>query len=323
MRRALALIPIALLAAVLVAGPRPARAGEAPPLAVGYVTKSATNQGWVLIKRGARDAADEARVRLIVGGPSAQGALAGQIDAIGRVIAEGAKVVALAPVDSAGVVPIVRRAVAAGTPFVTVDTAVDDPASARSHVATDNLAAARAQAEWVAGAIGDADEVILVDGGLAQSTGRDRRQGFLDRLGELKPHAVVHEVYTDWGSDEARTGVEREMRAHPGVAAIANAWDDGTLGAVAALQSLKVPKGRVRVVGFDGAPNALTLLKAGWVHADVAQMLYRQGYEGIKAAVAVARGEAVPARVDTGFAVVTAENLDRFVADNKLAEFMY
>src|SRR5215212_6349676 len=127
MRRALALIPITLLAAVLGAGPpRPARAEEAPPLAVGYVTKSATNQGWVLINRGARDAADEARVRLIVGGPSAQGALAGQIDAIGRVIAGGAKVVALAPVVSAGVVPIVRRASAAGTPFVTVDTAVDD-----------------------------------------------------------------------------------------------------------------------------------------------------------------------------------------------------
>jgi ribose transport system substrate-binding protein len=65
------------------------------------------------------------------------------------------------------------------------------------------------------------------------------------------------------------------------------------------------------------------LLKAGWVHADVGQMLYRQGYEGIKTAVAVARGEAVPPRVDTGFEVVTAENLDRFVADNKLAEFMY
>jgi ABC-type sugar transport system substrate-binding protein len=37
----------------------------------------------------------------------------------------------------------------------------------------------------------------------------------------------------------------------------------------------------------------------------------------------VARGETVPARVDTGFEVVTAANLDRFVAENKLAEFMY
>jgi ribose transport system substrate-binding protein len=113
------------------------------------------------------------------------------------------------------------------------------------------------------------------------------------------------------------------MRAHPKVTAIANAWDDGTLSTVAALQSLQVPKGQVRVIGFDGAPNALMLLKAGWVHADVGQMLYRQGYEGIKTAVAMARGETVPARVNTGFEVVTAENLDRFVADNKLTEFMY
>lgn len=321
MKRALALIPIALTATLLVAGPRSTRA-EAP-LVVGYVTKSATNQGWVLINRGAQDAANEAQVTLLVGGPSAQGALAGQIDAIGRVIAEGAKVVALAPIDSAGVVPIVRRASAGGTPFVAVDTAIDDPALAKSYVATDNLAAARAQAEWVANTIGDADEVILVNGSLAQSTGRDRRQGFLDRLKELKPQAMVHEVRTEWNAEEARAGVERAMRAHPKVTAIVNAWDDGTLGTVAALQSLNVPKGQVRVIGFDGAPNALLLLKAGWVHADVAQMLYRQGYEGIRAAVAVARGEAVPPRIDTGFEVVTAENLDRFVVDNKLAEFIY
>ena len=76
--------------------------------------------------------------------------------------------------------------------------------------------------------------MILVNGSLSQSTGRDRRQGFLDRLQELKPNVVVHEVQTDWTSEEARAGVARELRAHPKVTAIANAWDDGTLGAVAA-----------------------------------------------------------------------------------------
>ena len=51
-------------------------------------------------------------------------------------------------------------------------------------------------------------------------------------------------------------------------------------------------------------------------------MLYRQGYDGVKAAIAAAKGESVPARIDTGYQVVTAENLDIFSADNKLSEFM-
>jgi ribose transport system substrate-binding protein len=44
-------------------------------------------------------------------------------------------------------------------------------------------------------------------------------------------------------------------------------------------------------------------------------MLYREGYEGVKIAIAAARGEPVPARIDTGHQVVTSENLDRFIAE--------
>ncbi len=291
------------------------------PLAIGYVTKSATNQGWVLINKGAADAARDGHVRLIVGGPSSQGELAGQIDAIRRVIAEGAKAVALAPINSAGVVPVVKQASAKGIPFIAVDTSIGDEA-AKSYVATDNVAAARAQAEWAAANLGDIAEVILVNGSLSQSTGRDRRQGFLDRLQQLKPKVVVHEVFTDWTSAQARAGVAQELRAHPKTAMIANAWDDGTLGAVAALRSLGYGKGKVQVVGFDAAPNALKLLKGGWIQADVGQMLYREGYVGVQTAISAAKGETVPARIDTGFQVVTSGNVDRFVVDNKLADFM-
>ncbi len=307
-------------AAVLAGFAAPAVAADAP-LAIGYVTKSATNQGWVLINSGATDAAREAGVKLVVAGPSAQGALASQIEAIERVVAQGVKAVAVAPVDSAGITPVVARLSAKGVPFVAIDTAIDG-GLAKSYVATNNLAAAAAQAEWVAGQIGVSDEIILVDGNLAQSTGRERRQGFLDRLKELKPGAVVIEVHTSWNFDEARTGVEAALRAHPKVTLIANAWDDGTLGAVAALRTRGYQKGRVRIIGFDGAPNALALLRDGWIQADVAQMLYREGYEGVKTAIAAAKGQAVPPRVDTGHAVVTAATLDQFVAENKLARFM-
>ena len=292
-----------------------------PPLAIGYVTKSATNQGWTLINSGAADAARDGGVQLIIGGPSAQGELAGQIDAIERVARRGAKVIAVAPVDSGGITPVVRRVTAEGIPFVAVDTNIDGNL-AKSYVATDNLVAAAAQAEWAAGQVGDTDQIILVDGSLTESTGRDRRQGFLDRIKQLKPKVTVIEVHTSWMFDQAQTGIEAAMRAHPKVTLIANAWDDGTLGAVAAMRALGYQKGRMRIIGFDGAPNALALLRDGWIQADVAQMLYREGYEGIKAAIAVARGDAVPARIDTGYTLVTSGTLDHFISEAKLAQWM-
>src|SRR5437868_5184094 len=101
----------------------PARADA--PLVIGYVTKSASNQGWMLINKGAQDAAGDAGAQLIVAGPSSQGVLAGQIYAIERVISQGAKAVAIAPVDSTGVSAIVRREDARGVPFVAIDTAIE------------------------------------------------------------------------------------------------------------------------------------------------------------------------------------------------------
>ena len=320
MRHLRTLILAALLAASLAAVPLLVLRAD-PPLVIGYVTKSAPNQGWTLINKGAEDAAADAGVRLIVAGPTAQGALASQIYAIERVINDGAKAIAIAPVSSTGIGPIVQRASAKGVPFVAVDTAMDD-APVKSYVGTDNLAAARAQAEWLAAAIGETDRVILVNGNLSQSTGRDRRQGFLGRLQELKPRVTVIEVQTDWTLEDAQSGVTRELRAHPDVTAIANAWDDGTIGAVAALRTLQYPKGKVRVVGFDGAPNALALLRDGWIQADIGQMLYREGYEGVKAAIAAAKGESVPPRIDTGYQVITSGNLGAFIADAKVSGFM-
>jgi ABC-type sugar transport system substrate-binding protein len=306
---------VALSAAVA----HPAAADEM--LTVGYVTKSATNQGWSIINKGAQDAARDEKVKLIQTGPATYGALEDQVNAINYVMSQGVKAIAMAPVDTVGVVPAVRRAISAGIKVVAVDTDVQG-VEVSSYVATNNRTAAAAQADWVASQIADDAQIVLVNGSQLQSTGRDRREGFLDRLKQLKPGVTVFEVNTSWTFDEARNGVVQTLGQHPSVSAIVNAWDDGTLGTVAALRFLGTPKGAIKVVGFDGAPNALALIRSGWVQADVAQMLYREGYVVVKTAIAAARGETVRRRIDTGHVLVTDANLESFIAENNLKSFM-
>jgi ribose transport system substrate-binding protein len=86
---------------------------------------------------------------------------------------------------------------------------------------------------------------------------------------------------------------------------VANAWDGGTMGAKAAMENLGLSAGDIKLVGFDGATDAIEAMDKGWVHADTAQMLYQMGYQGIKAAAAAAQGKAVSPRIDTGFFLVT------------------
>jgi len=95
------------------------------------------------------------------------------------------------------------------------------------------------------------------------------------------------------------------LNKHSDVKMVVNAWDGGTMGAKAALENLGYGAGDVKLVGFDGATDAIVAMDEGWVHVDTAQMLYKMGYEGIKTAVAAAKGNTVSKRIDTGTFLVT------------------
>ena len=271
---------------------------------IGYITKSATNAGWMMINQGAEDAAAEEGVKLVSVGPAFQGDLSSQLEVFENLVAQGAKAIGIAPVDSAGVAPAVTDAMSSGIPIIAIDTGVSG-ADVTSFVATDNYAVAKVQGAIAATLVNDGDTVIYVTGNQAQSTGQERRNGFIEAFSAARPGSKILEVPTEWNSQQAQEGVEAVINSNSDVKMVVNAWDGGTMGAKAALENLGYSAGDVKLVGFDGASDAIAAMDEGWVHADTAQMLYQMGYQGIKAAAAAARGETVSSRIDTGFFLVT------------------
>ena len=270
---------------------------------IGYITKSATNAGWMMINQGATDAAKEEGVELITVGPAFQGDLSGQLEVFENLVSHGIKAIGIAPVDSAGISPAVNEAMKFGVSVIAIDTAVSG-AEVTSFVATDNLAVAKVQGSVAATLVNDGDPVIYVTGNQAQSTGQERRDGFMSAFKAARPNSKILVVPTEWNSIQAQEGVEAMLNSHNDVKMIVNAWDGGTMGSKAALENLGYRAGDVKLVGFDGASDAIAAMDEGWVHADTAQMLYQMGYQGIKAAAASARGESVSPRIDTGFFLV-------------------
>lgn len=301
--------------------PAPSANGECVPkdLVIGYVNPSVTNQGWIIIGQGAKDAADKAGVQLRASGPSKDGDAAGQVTIVQDLIAGGANAIAIAPVDSSALVPAVQEANTAGVPVVNLDSKIDGGKLA-SFVATDNYAAAETQAEAVAKQINAKGKVILINGSQAYSTGRDRRNGFVDTMKKKYPEVNVLEVSTEWDAQAAQKGLEDVLTANPGVVAVANAWDGATVAAVPVLEG----KDDIFLVGFDGAPDAIALMEKGKVDAIVAQQLYKMGQAAINTAVDAACGKTVEERIDTGSALLTKDNVEEFVSSNPpiLREFI-
>jgi ribose transport system substrate-binding protein len=68
--------------------------------------------------------------------------------------------------------------------------------------------------------------------------------------------------------------------------------------------------GKVALVTFDSDDKTVGYLSDGTISALVVQDPYRMGYDGVKTALAVSRGEKVPANVDTGANLVTKANMN-------------
>ena len=289
-------------------------------LTIAYVTNGNTNEGWTLINGGAKAAAEKAGVKFIQLAAE-KGELSKQLAIVEDMITRKVNAIAIAPVDSAGIAPAVNKALAAGIPVVAVDTGVSG-ADITSYVATDNIKAARVQGEWAATQVKSGDTVIYVTGDQGQSTGRERKQGFLDGLnGKVKGVKVV-EVPTAWDQTQAQNGVESALRANPKAKIIANAWDGGALGAKAAMMSQGFKKGSIQIAGFDGSPGGLDMMKQGWQQANAAQMLAKIGAVGVETAIKAAKGEKVEKRIDTGSFLVLPSNVDQFAKDSGVGQFM-
>ena len=234
---------------------------------IGYITKSATNAGWMMINQGAQDAANEEGVTLVSVGPAFQGDLSSQLEVFENLVAQGAKAIGVAPVDSAGIAPAVNDAMNAGIPVIAIDTGVSG-ADVTSFVATDNQAVAKVQGSVAATLVADGDAIIYVTGNQAQSTGQERRDGFMAGFTAARPNSEVIVVPTEWNSQQAQEGVEAILNSRDDIKMVANAWDGGTMGAKAALENLGYSAGDVKLVGFDGASDAIVAMDAGWVHAN-------------------------------------------------------
>lgn len=287
---------------------------------IAYITNGNTNEGWTLINGGAKKAGQKPGVKFIELAAE-KGELSKQLAIVEDMITRKVNAIAIAPVDSKGIAPAINKALAAGIKVVAVDTGISG-ADITSYVATDNIKAAMVQGKWAAEQIKDGDTVIYITGDLGQSTGQERKKGFLDGLNAVRKNVKVVEVSTTWDQTMAQNGVETALRSNPNAKVIACAWDGGALGAKAAMMAAGKKAGSVKIAGFDGSPGGLDMMKQGWQQANAAQMLAKIGQVGVETAIAAAEGKKVDARIDTGSFLVLPSNVDSFAKDSGVVQFM-
>ncbi len=296
---------VAVAVAALVAGC--GRQGAQKPRIL-VSPKGLTHSFWLTVKAGADSAAREFGAEIIWKGPSLETDIAGQIAIIEDYINKKVDAIVMAACDEQALVPVIEKADAAGIPVITIDSGVKSDIP-KSFIATDNVAAARKAADVLCELIGDEGEVACIPFVPGAATSIMREQGFKEGL---KNHPKVKLVAVQYSQSEVATAMavtENILTAHPELDGIFAANEPGAIGAGQALISRGLA-GKVKLVGFDAAPNEIQALQKGVIQALIVQDPFKMGYLGVKYALEVLQGKEIPKRVDTGVYVVTQDNLN-------------
>ncbi|WP_420962890.1 substrate-binding domain-containing protein [Brucella sp. IR073] len=207
-------------------------------------------------------------------------------------IVKGIDVLIISPVDSKGAVAAIKRAEAAGIKVITVDVPVDG-VEVTSHIGTDNYAGGVKAGELMAQELGDKGNVAIIDYPTVQSV-VNRVKGFKDALAK-HPNIKIVAQQTGITRAEALAAAQNMLQANPDINGIFGFGDDAALAAAVAVKSAGLT-GKVKVIGFDGMPEAINAVNTDPDMVGVIQQYPdKMGKLAVDTAVKVIAGEKVPA----------------------------
>lgn len=304
----------AISAAALIAGAGLAQAQE---MYIPLISKGFQHQFWQAVKAGADKAAAEYNVTVTFEGPDTEAQVDRQIDMLAAALAKKPAAIGFAALDSQAAIPLLKQAQGDEIPVIAFDSGVDSDIPVAT-AATDNLAAAALAADKMAELIGGSGKVALVVHDQTSRTGIDRRDGFVDRMKAAHPEVEIVDIQYGAGDQLQSTEIAKAiLTANPDLKGMFGANEGSAIGVLNAVAEMNRPE--VVVIGYDSGVQQKEAIRSGKMAGAITQNPVGIGYETVKAAVAAARGEAVPKTIDTGFYWFDKSNID----DPTIAAVLY
>jgi ribose transport system substrate-binding protein len=216
-----------------------------------------------------------------------------QKDQVKDFLVRKAIAIVLTPCDSKSIGTAIADANAAGVPVFTADVAATaQGVKVTSHCATDNLEGGRVAGRAVVEALGGKGRVAIIDHPEVES-GMMREKGFLEIVANAPGIQVVAKLPCGGARDRAFAAAQDIVQSHPDVDAIFAINDPTALGALAALE--KAGKAdHIKIIGFDGQPEAKRAVKDGKLYATVLQYPRRIAAVTIDNIAKYMKGDDVP-----------------------------
>jgi ABC-type sugar transport system substrate-binding protein len=221
-----------------------------------------------------------------------------QVSDIRSMLAQGAQVLIVAPLNSEGLEPALQAARDKKVPVITVDRKLTSAQPCKDYltfIGSDFVEQGRRAGEKMAAVTGGTGKVAILLGSSGNNVTTDRTSGFKDYLRASAPGlTVVAEQTGDFAREKGQSVTEQLLQANPGITAIYAENDEMALGAVTAIKSAgKKPGTDIKVVSVDGTRNAVEGIVNGEINA-VIESNPRFGPLAFQTIGKFGAGEAIP-----------------------------
>ena len=252
---------------------------------IGFSVSTLNNPFFVTLTEGARKAATENNVELVV--VDAGDDAAKQTSDIEDLVSRNVGVLIVNPVDSDAVAPAVKSAMSQGIKVIAVDRGVNG-VDVDCQIASDNVAGARMATEYLMDLVGEGAKVAELQGVPGASATIDRGAGF-HQVADQSLQVAASQT-ANFNRAEGMTVMENILQSDGTIKGVFAHKDEMALGAVEAVAA----SGKdIKIVGFDATDDAQKAVKDGKMAATVAQKPDKMGETAIGTAVKIMAGETV------------------------------
>ena len=249
-------------------------------------------------------------IEIIYGQGASATDIEGQIALIESMVTQGVQGIAITPVDPT-VAPALDKAVEAGVKVVLMDNSIPGWENATALATTDNYAAGKIAGEYLKTVLSEGDTLGILEGVPGVPALDDRVNGMLEGLDGLAVE-IVGRNGTNCTEELGISVAEDLLTANPDLKAIYAACGPPAVGAAQAIENAGIANDAIVLVGFDACCGELEKIASGQEDATVAQFPSKMAELGVDALVRAINGETVAALIDSGAALVTAENAAEF-----------
>lgn len=291
--------------------------GDKPYIAM--ISKGFQHQFWQAVKQGAEERAEELGVEITFEGPASETEVDAQLQMLQAAIDKSPDAIAYAALDPEACIPLIDAAGAADIPVVQFDAGCDSDVPL-SIAKTDSLGAGALAADHMAELIGGEGEVAIVGHSQINSTGVERRDGFVDQMEAEYPDIEIVDIQYGDGDHLKSADIAKAMiAAHPDLKGIYGTNEGSAVGVVNALTELGLNGDDLTVIGFDSGKAQMDAITNGLMAGAITQNPIGIGAETVQAAFDAINGDTPEEVIDTGYFYYDAENMK----DEEIAAVLY